>query len=461
MSEKITVDLENKEEAIPKVLHFMDCNQWEAAKVCVDKMKELHSDDIRIQSMGKLIELYESKKIDSKLLIQQQESLQKIYPNKNDYNLWYKLYLKLMQPQAILDREYPDEEKQKVVSHMSDLWLKMAKSLSSQKRYFESEALYRKVLKYYPDNVQIKMNLGINIFAQNRYGETKRILLEILSKLKDDDNVYMYLGCVEHKLKHYEKALEYFLKAIELNPDKALHYKNCATLYFDMHDTKNSIKYYKKLLETEESSDKDRGHLGMLQLMTGDFKEGFKNYESRMNFDGDFSKYSLLKKYPKAHWTKKNFDGKSLLIVSEQGLGDVIFALRYIPLLLERNVEVTLLIKECLHELVAIQYPQVNIISKLDSEDCNGYIHIMSLPKLFDTTFETIPQNIPYLNSSEELSQKWRKSIQSDNLKVGICWFGGKAFQYDADRSMKLADLLPLFNVQGIDWYSLQIGGEE
>lgn len=461
MGEKININLADIENAMSQILRLMDANRWDIARECYTKLVELHTNDVRAKILGTILQLFDSKMVDNKTLVSQQQALQKMYHGRVELSILHNLFLKILKSDEVLHDNYSVEVKDKIVKHMCLLWSLMAASLRDQQRYAEAINKYKKILSYLPNHLPAKINSAITKFQMGNLAEAKQDFLQINSIKQDDEIVHAYLGCTHHQLKEYVKAKHHFTRAVELNPQKELYLRNLATINFDTHNVVEAIKYYKKILQLEPNNYDDRKFLGMLQLMQGNYLDGFGNYEARMMAQDGKSGYNLIEKYPQAHWTSKNIRGKKILLISEQGLGDTIFALRYIPLLLEQNVIITLLAKQCLHELISCSYPEVSLITELTNEQCNGYIHLMSLPHLFGTTLATVPNNVPYLQVAKEKESKWDKIITSKRLKVGIVWFGGTGFKYDADRSMSLKQFAHILPVDNVIWYSLQIGGSK
>jgi hypothetical protein len=87
-------------------------------------------------------------------------------------------------------------------------------------------------------------------------------------------------------------------------------------------------------------------------------------------------------------------------------------------------------------------------------DDFDVHCSLLSLPRLVDTTLETIPAAVPYLRSDPELSSRWRERLSTDQFKVGLVWAGRVA--PSPWRSIPLHLLAPLKNISGISLVSLQ-----
>ena len=85
---------------------------------------------------------------------------------------------------------------------------------------------------------------------------------------------------------------------------------------------------------------------------------------------------------------------------------------------------------------------------------------LMSLPRLFATTLESLPQNVPYLHADPRDVEKWRNRLaeHASSLKVGLVWAGNPTHQSDRTRSLALSRLAPLAQTPGVRFFSLQKG---
>src|SRR5260370_2699715 len=83
---------------------------------------------------------------------------------------------------------------------------------------------------------------------------------------------------------------------------------------------------------------------------------------------------------------------------------------------------------------------------------------LLSLPRAFATTLDTIPADVPYLSAEPDAVDRWRQALDGAGLKVGIAWAGSPLHRSDARRSIHVETLLPLLRLKGVRWFSLQVG---
>ncbi|MCH8860828.1 MAG: hypothetical protein IH843_06865 [Thaumarchaeota archaeon] len=164
--------------------------------------------------------------------------------------------------------------------------------------------------------------------------------------------------------------------------------------------------------------------------------------------------------FNKPKWDGSLLEGKKILIVSEQGFGDNIQFIRYIPLVKERGGYIVL---ECKKELRKL-FENFQGIDEFVEEDRNSipnvkfdyYIHLMSLPRIFESNLNNIPNKIPYLKVNAELNEELKEKLSTNNFKVGIVWGGNPNQEDDKNRSTTFEKFKSLKDIPGVKVFSLQ-----
>jgi hypothetical protein len=153
----------------------------------------------------------------------------------------------------------------------------------------------------------------------------------------------------------------------------------------------------------------------------------------------------------------EDLQGKTILLHAEQGLGDLIQAFRYVPLVAAKGGAVVLEVPEALKPLVAGLSGVKRVVVCGDPLPLTDFhCPLFSLPLAFGTTIETIPSTIPYLSVDQAVARQWRAKLAAKGKKlVGVCWRGNPNYGKDHERSIRLADFAPLLSVPGIRFVSL------
>src|SRR5208282_5781394 len=102
--------------------------------------------------------------------------------------------------------------------------------------------------------------------------------------------------------------------------------------------------------------------------------------------------------------------GKRILLHAEQGFGDTIQFVRYVPMVIGRGGKVVLCVQPELCRLLE-KFPGVEKVAARpgDLPACQAYRYLMDLPGTFDTRLETIPNQVGYIQADAELCEVWRR----------------------------------------------------
>ena len=242
-------------------------------------------------------------------------------------------------------------------------------SLHQNGKLTQARDLYLEILKTEPQNSEVWDLLGVLYYQVKEYMEAELCIkkaieikpeiyyYENLAKLYLDKGefdlaIQYYKGLSEGFPKNYEyqfnlamayknhhdwdKAKECYKKAIELNPKSHESYFNLAYLCFNENRPQDAVECYKKALEIKPDDWESSYFLGLAQMQVKDYKDGLKNFESRL------CRYSAIvsqeKTYPhlmkeKPIWTGKETDLKDKILYTyyEAGFGDVLMFYRYMP----------------------------------------------------------------------------------------------------------------------------------
>ena len=195
-------------------------------------------------------------------------------------------------------------------------------------------------------------------------------------------------------------------------------------------------------------------------LLTGDFKEGWKQYEWRRKIDWHVSAYPHKHKKPRGDG--KSFVGKRLLVHCEQGIGDSIQFVRYLPLVKAQGGMVVFEAWKSLHGLLR-GFDGIDELVELSFDretqaQFDAHVSIMDLPGLFETTEQTITDSVPYIHACPIKSAQWSHELSGTDLKVGIVWAGSARHTNDHNRSCRLKHFLPLCQIEDVRLYGLQKG---
>lgn len=245
-----------------------------------------------------------------------------------------------------------------------------------------------------------------------------------------------------------EGALVLFENLLKQEPNNAHFLLNRGLMLLQMRKYKAAVADMEAVLAIEPNNDKARFGRGFARLVQGDFASGFEDYEYRMKYHID--------PIDAPEWTgAEDVDGKTVLVHEDMGLGDNIMFMRYVPMLRDRGARVVVVISDNVRPLVP-EGVEVVGFDRTTWPKLDYWVRFMSLAWCFRTTLDTVPAPVR-VNYDPFRLARWQDVIgRGDALKVGLCWTGSPKSIYDAQRTIPLARLAPLFDVRGVKFFSLQ-----
>jgi tetratricopeptide (TPR) repeat protein len=326
-------------------------------------------------------------------------------------------------------------------------------------KFTQALACFERALAIQPGNVDALNNRGSALRSLKRFEEALESYDQVVAIKPDHVEALYNRGNVLQGLKRHGEALASFERALAIRPDyvQALNNRGNALRVLRRHQ--EALASFERALAIKPDYAETHWNRSCLWLLLADFAAGWKEYEWRWRtqefapWRRDFAPPLWLGEAP--------LDGQTILLHAEQGLGDAIQFLRYLPLVAARAakviVEVQAPLKALLAGLSGIERAAAIVVrgEKLPHFDC--HCPLASLPLAFQTRLDTIPATVPYVSASQDRLSKWRQRLpQSGKRRIGIAWAGNPAFKGDEPRSIGLARLSPLFGAGGVEFLSLQ-----
>jgi tetratricopeptide (TPR) repeat protein len=320
-------------------------------------------------------------------------------------------------------------------------------------RYREAEALYRQVLEEAPDHPDANHLLGV---LAHQIGQNEAAVQLITRAIRMQGSVAVFhnnLGEALRMLGRNADAIAAFRQAIRLDADHAEAHNNLGTVYQTQGRFDEALACYERAIALKPDYANAHYNRGRTLLGLGDFRQGCVEYEWRWR-KPEFARLPLAE----PEWDGSPLAGRTLLVRAEQGLGDTLQFIRYLPLASARVGKVVAEVQGALVPLLkqsgfAQLVPQGATLPAFDV-----HAHLLSLMGLLGTTLETIPAGAPYLAADPELVAHWRGRLAPiEGFKVGIQW-QGRADSPQPWRSFSLGALAPVAGVPGVRLVSLQKG---
>ena len=321
------------------------------------------------------------------------------------------------------------------------------------KRLDEALAANRQALILEPQSPRALMSLGSTNAELGRHEEAMLDLRRAIAIAPDYAMAHFNLGNVFDALRQFPQALEAKSEAIRLDPNFPDAFCSRGITLYNMCRFHEAEIDWKHALALNPRHADAHTNLALSELRRGNFLEGFARYEWRWRSKDAAARPRLL-----APWNGDDPRGKHLLIHAEQGFGDTLQFCRYLPVLRERGASLVFLLPPALQSLVAHSMPWLQL-SPGPQPPSDIQSTLLSLPHLLKTTLDTIPARVPYIHAPGDAISRLGAVIGEDaELKVGLIWAGSPKHALDKDRSLPFSAFAPLLDLNGVRFFSLQIG---
>ncbi len=319
---------------------------------------------------------------------------------------------------------------------------------------------YEEAATLKPDTADLYFFMGNALLDQFRIDEAITCYKKAISLDPDHSETYINLGNGFHSQDNFDEAIACYKKAIKINPDFAEAHNNLGKVFADRLSLDKAILHYQNALKLKSDYAEAHFNYSTALLLSEDLKQGFKEFEWRFKKSGRNTIYPHELKNPR--WDGSPFRGKRILVHSEQGLGDTIQFIRYLPLVKAKGGTVIFEVRESLYTLLEA-FPGVDQIETFSfTKKCivphDFHIPLMSLPKLFGTTLKTIPAKNPYIHAAPCKTNKWKVRIGETGYKVGIVWTGSPTFEASHLKACSLKHFARLAEIQEVQLLGLQKG---
>ena len=297
-----------------------------------------------------------------------------------------------------------------LASDRPDSWANLGLAVLKEGRAEEAVACERQALRLDPDNVEALNNLGIALHALDALPEAENHFRGALRLVPDHANATLNLGVIRQSLGHLEEAEALYRRARALGADEARVCNNLALALAELGRLEDAETVCRAALAAKADYPEAAVNLGMILLMRGKLAEGWPWYEARWRVEPLISQAQLP---AETRWSGAgSIEGKTILLLGEQGFGDVLQFCRYAPMVARLGAQVILAVPAVLGRLMGSLKGVDRVVSQDDPlPEFDLHCPLMSLPLAFDTSAETIPSRVPYLAADPDAIERWRAII--------------------------------------------------
>lgn len=338
----------------------------------------------------------------------------------------------------------------------ADVRNRIAQSHLALENYPQAIAAAKALLDRHPGHRDGLYNLALAYMRSYRHEEAVSCLEELIIRSNGaDDELYLQLGNALSPLGRYEEAAAAYLEMIARHPDWGGGYFNLGHVRVRQRRWDEAMECYRRAMAIEPANPDHYYAIACCRLQQGRLAEGFAAYEFRNHVKDGLPRLAA----PIPVWQGEPLAGKRLLLVAEQGLGDVAMMARYIPLLMASGASVTFHGAQRMRPLLSRTAPGLAFADgPVDPADHDFQLLAMSLPQRLKTRLDTIPASVPWFFAEPERVAKWKARLGTTGFRIGINWQGNPRGVQADWRAVPLEHFAPIAALPGVRLISLQHG---
>lgn len=338
-----------------------------------------------------------------------------------------------------------------------EVYNKFIDSLLDLRIYARAYEIAIAAFEMFPLNKDILASLVYSCIYTGRFNEAIKFSNQLITAYPKSPESWLRQGLVQEVIFHNDlAALKYYKTAVKYGSFGAAYY-NMAIIYGKLKDYKKALYCIKKVIKRNGLSANSCFILASTYFYQRKIKQGYKYYALKDGFKDVDKPVQKLKNL----WDGKKYKDETLLVFSDQGIGDGIMFARYFPLLENRFKEIKITVYSGLVKLFRRSfkdYPKLKIYKytgKILKSDKSVVMSNLPYVLKMETDF---PFSAGYLKPDKKKANELKKKyFETDKLKVGVCWEAGSAAIRDQlNRTLPISLFEDIFKIEGIQFYSLQ-----
>ncbi len=310
-------------------------------------------------------------------------------------------------------------------------------------------------LRIAPANAELLNLRGVALLELARAGEALESFARALLADPAFFDAQANYGNALFRLNRPAEALAVYDRALTIKPESAELLTNRAIALCKLDRPHEALMSVSRALVSKPDFTQARFTESLVRLTLGDFRAGWRGYESRWQTR---NLSPQRRDFIAPLWLGGgSLAGKTVLLHAEQGFGDTMQFVRYAPLVAAQGAKV----------VIEVQRELVRLLTGMKGVDAvigrgtllppfDLHCPLISLPLAFATELATIPAPVPYIGAADDDIRRWRELLPQRRPRIGVVWSGDPVHDNDANRSISLKTLAPVFAAADIDFVSLQ-----
>jgi hypothetical protein len=317
--------------------------------------------------------------------------------------------------------------------------------------HFSRGVLLQKLLASYdqaiassPDHAEAHANRGIVLQKLRRFDEALASTEQAIASKPDHAEAHSNRGLILEKLRALDEALASYDRAIASRPDYAEAHSARATVLLELLRVEDALVSFNTAIQLRPDDAATHFNRALALLLLGRFREGWVEHEWRWQV-GSLPCSGDVRPWTQPLWRGEfPLAGKTIVLHSEQGLGDTLQFCRYAPLVANGGARVILEVPRSLQGLLGELEGVSLCLARGDPlPPHDAHCPLMSLPYALGTDLSNIPASPRYLRADQVKVAKWEARLAPKTRpRVGIVWSGNRAHTNDSNRSIALSELM-------------------
>ena len=325
----------------------------------------------------------------------------------------------------------------------------LAVALGETGRHSEAASLLPRAVRLRPGFVDAQANLGQVLVQLGRLGEAVDACQDALATRPDHTTALATLGTALRGLARLAESEAVLRRLVALRPAEADGYNNLAITLQAQDRPHEALAVLDLAAALHPDDPETHHHRAMILLRQGRLAEGWALYDWRFRIKQAGDDHAQFTGQPA--WQGGGLEGRTILLVPEQGLGDSIQFARYAALVARRGGRVVMGVQKPLARLFAGLAGVDRLVATGDTlPPYDVHCALLSLPRVFGTTLDSVPGQAAYLHAEPALAASWSARLAGPGLRVGLVWAGNPTHLNDRERSVPVDLLAPLLALPGV-----------
>lgn len=311
--------------------------------------------------------------------------------------------------------------------------------------------------------------LGVIHYQRGRFDDARQLIERSLARVPQEAEFHNNAGLLAAATDRVDEAVAAYRNALARKPDHPTAWNNLGLALTQRNDLDGAIDAFRRAIGIKAQFAEAHWNLALALLARGDFAEGWREYDARLALP---TLSGNERRVQGQRYAGEPLQGRTLLLTAEQGLGDTLQFIRFARDFATRGARVIAQVPVPLTQLCASVAGVAAVIASSDNLPAFDYqLPLLSvgtvlppeLPSALPSARPSTGNESAYLRAAPARVAKWRRVVDAvpARLRVGLSWAGNPAHPNDSRRSIALAALAPLLEIDEVAWFSLQRGDGE